>query len=291
MSEEQIYEPKEAPRMARIDVRGVDYAVTEWGDKDAPLLVFLHGFSDAGATFQFVVDEFRHDWLVVAPDWRGFGRTQPDTEAFWFPDYLADLDRLLSHYSADSPVRLIGHSMGGNIAGLYAGAFPERVAALVNLEGFGLPDSSPSDAPRRYREWVEHGRQLPEPTVRDNYSALAEVIRHRNPRMSRPQAEFVARQWAEDIGDDTAARLRLHPAHKLPNPVLYRLAEVEACWREVTADVLLVAGRDSDFASPENLPFPRCRTEWIDDSGHMLHFEQPAVLARLIEEFLLKPIT
>ena len=43
MSEEQIYEPKEAPRVARIDVRGVDYAVTEWGDKDAPLIVFLHG--------------------------------------------------------------------------------------------------------------------------------------------------------------------------------------------------------------------------------------------------------
>ncbi len=290
MSDEQIYEPKLAPRVARIDVRGVDYAVTEWGDKDAPLLVFLHGFADTGATFQFVVDEFRHDWLVVAPDWRGFGGTKLDTEAFWFPDYLADLDRLLSHYSTDSPVRLVGHSMGGNIAGLYAGAFPERVAALVNLEGFGLPDCMPTEAPGRYREWVQRGRKLPEPTLRDNYAALAEVIRHRNPRMSGPQAEFVARQWAEDVGDDTV-RLRLHPAHKLPNPVLYRLAEVEACWREVTADVLLVAGRDSDFPSPEKLPFPRCRTEWIAESGHMLHFEQPAVLAGLIEEFLLKPST
>jgi pimeloyl-ACP methyl ester carboxylesterase len=137
---------------------------------------------------------------------------------------------------------------------------------------------------------VERGRQLPEPTVRDSYSMLAEMIRQRNPRMSQPQAEYVARQWAEDVGDATV-RLRLHPAHKLPNPVLYRLAEVEACWREVTTDVLLVAGRDSDFASPENLPFPRRRTAWVDDSGHMLHFEQPAVLAQLIEEFLLKPST
>jgi pimeloyl-ACP methyl ester carboxylesterase len=290
MTEEKIYEPREAPRVARIAVRGVDYAVTEWGDKDAPLIIFLHGFADAGATFQFVVDEFRHDWRVIAPDWRGFGRTQPDTGAFWFPDYLADLDGLLSHYSADSPVRLVGHSMGGNIAGLYAGVFPERVAALVNLEGFGLPDSAPSDAPRRYREWVERGRQLPQATVRENFTMLAEVIRRRSPRMSRPQAEFVARQWAEDVGN-AGVRLRHHPAHKLPNPVLYRLAEVEACWREVTADVLLVTGRDSDFAPPENLPFPRCQTEWIDDSGHMLHFEQPAVLARLIEEFLLKPTT
>ena len=95
MTEEQIYEPGEAPRVVRLAVRGVDYAVTEWGDKDAPLLFYLHGFADAGATFQFVVDEFRHEWRVIAPDWRGFGRTQPETEAFWFPDYLADLDRLL----------------------------------------------------------------------------------------------------------------------------------------------------------------------------------------------------
>jgi len=133
-------------------VRGVDYTVTEWGDEHAPLMVFLHGFADCGATFQFVVDAFQDDWHVVAPDWRGCGDTRVDTTAFWFPDYLADLDRLLDHYSANAPACLVGHSMGGNIAGLYAGAFPERVARLINLEGFGLQDSSPDDAPSRYRD-------------------------------------------------------------------------------------------------------------------------------------------
>ena len=251
----------------------------------APLLVCLHGFGDCGSTFQFVVDELAQDWFVVAPDWRGFGATRVAAETFWFPDYLADLDQLLRHYSPDDPVRLVGHSMGGNVAGLYAGARPERVAAFVNLEGFGLPDSKPGDAPRRYRDWLEKGSRLPGPIERPGYEALTDAILRRSPRMTRDRAGFVARCWGTETSGGQV-RLRMHPAHKLPNPVLYRRAEAEACWRAVTAEVLLVAGRRSDFPPPRDPPFPRSRTAWVEDSGHMLHFEQPAALAALIEEFL-----
>ncbi len=108
--------------------------------------------------------------------------------------------------------------------------------------------------------------------------------------MTEARAEFVARQWAA-AASDGRVQLRAHPAHKLPNPVLYRRAEVEACWRDVTADVLLIAARQSDFAGPGMLTFPRQQTVWIEDSGHMLHFEQPRVLAQEIEEFLMKPST
>ncbi len=290
MSDDSSYKPKRMPRPGRLAVRGVDYAVTEWGDEHAPLMIFLHGFADSGSTFQFVVDAFENDWHVVAPDWRGFGDTHVETTAFWFPDYLADLDQLLNHYCGNAPARLIGHSMGGNIAGLYAGAFPERVAALINLEGFGLQDATPDDAPSRYRDWITQGRDLPERTVRDNFDALAQAIRQRSPNMTAEQAAYVARCWAV-AANDGSIRLNLHPAHKLPNAVLYRRAEAEACWREVTADVLLVAGRDSGFGSAENLPYPRRQTVWIENSGHMLHFEQPVALARSIEEFLRKPST
>ena len=290
MSDDSIYKPKHLPRRGRHTVRGIDYSVTEWGDEHAPLLIFLHGFADTGSTFQFVVDAFQNDWHIVAPDWRGFGDTRAETSAFWFPDYLADLDQLLNHYCGSTPARLIGHSMGGNIAGLYAGAFPERVSTLINLEGFGLQEMTPRDAPSHYRNWITQGRVLPEATVRDNFDVLAKAIRKRSPNLTAEQAAYVARCWAEQ-SDDGRVRLKLHPAHKLPNAVLYRRAEAESCWQQVTADVLLVAGRDSGFGSPENLPFPRRQTAWIENSGHMLHFEQPAALARVIEEFLSKPRT
>ena len=245
-------------------------------------------FADCGATFQFVVDHFQKPWFVVAPDWRGCGGTAVDVRAFWFPDYLADLDELLSHYSSDTAVALVGHSMGGNVAGLYAGSFPERVAAFVNIEGFGLPDTDPADAPARYRQWIVEGREPPRPSERDSFAELARAIRRRSPRMSAAQAAFVARCWALETPAGTV-RLRLHPAHKLPNPVLYRRAEAEACWRAITAPVLLLAGRESRFGVPAELPYRDARTAWIEEAGHMLHFEQPGRVARAIEKFLSSP--
>ncbi len=285
MTDDCTYTPVRKPVIRRLPVRGIDYAITEWGDDNAPLLVYLHGFGDCGATFQFVVDEFARDWFVVAPDWRGFGATDVSAQAFWFPDYLADLDQLLEHYSPDNPARLVGHSMGGNVAGLYAGARPGRVSAFVNLEGFGLPDSDPADAPQRYHDWLETTRSMPAPVERAGFDILADRIQSRSPRMDPAHAAFVARCWAEE-STSGQVRLRMHPAHKLPNPILYRRAEAEACWRAVTAEVLLVAGRRSNFPSPHDLPFPRSRAAWIEDSGHMLHFEQPEALAALIEDFL-----
>jgi pimeloyl-ACP methyl ester carboxylesterase len=285
MTADENFVPGRKPKTRCLPIRGVDYAVTEWGNASDPLLVYLHGFGDCGATFQFVVDELAHDWFVVAPDWRGFGATKVTAEAFWFPDYLADLDHLLQHYSPAAPARLVGHSMGGNVAGLYAGARPDRVAAFVNLEGFGLPDSDPADAPQRYHGWLEQARGEPVHVERSGYAILAERIRRRSPRMQPSHADFVAHCWA-DAAADGKVRLRMHPAHKLPNPVLYRRAEAEACWRAVTAPVLLVAGRRSEFPAPHDLPFPHSQAAWLEDSGHMLHFEQPAALAALIEDFL-----
>lgn len=294
MSEDSLYEVRIPVRGNSHRVRDVDYYINEWGDPDDPLIVFLHGWGDSGATFQFVVDALASRWHVIAPDWRGFGRTQHRARGYWFPDYLADLDDLLSKYSPSAPVRLVGHSMGGNVGGLYAGAMPERVRAFVNVEGFGLLDTSPDEAPARYREWLQQMREAPEFGHFDSMEALARHVAKRSPRMSAAQARFVAEAWADEGPDGLT--LRADPAHKLPNPVLYRRAEAEACWRNVQAPVLLVAGADSAvFAAvgtrPSDgtlpLPFPDSRTRIIEACGHMVHFEAPDVLAAAIEDFLL----
>ena len=107
-------------RTARHRIRGVDYCINEWGDENAAQLFLLHGWGDTGSTFQFLVDELSADWMVIAPDWRGFGESHHRAECYWFPDYVADLDALLAIYSPDRAVRLVGHSMGANVAGLYA---------------------------------------------------------------------------------------------------------------------------------------------------------------------------
>jgi pimeloyl-ACP methyl ester carboxylesterase len=281
-------------RSARHIVRGIDYHVSEWGESTNPLLVMLHGWGDAGSTFQFVVDALKNDWFVIAPDWRGFGETQGRAESYWFPDYLADLDALLKIYSPDKATNLLGHSMGGNIAGLYAGIFSDRVANLINVEGFGLADRDPEDAPANYRHWIEKGRKGAAYRSYDSYAELAQRIQRRNPHMQPDRAQFMAAQWAA-LGDAGSVTIKADPAHKLPNPILYRRSEAEACWRQMTASALVVVGADSQFR-PEaeswlatdavSLPSAPAKVVTIKDAGHMVHFEQPEALAQVVEEFL-----
>ena len=288
MTSESAYAPRRPGRRKELSVRGVRYSVTEWGDSSAPLFFFLHGWADTAATFQFVVDALARDWHVVAPDWRGFGHSRTAATSYWFPDYLADLHELLEVYSPGTPARIVGHSMGANVAGLYAGAFPERVRAFVNVEGFGLFDSDPADAPRRYRRWIEEGRDESAFSTFADMGALAAHVARKNPGVTPERADFVARQWgAEQPGGRVA--LRADPRHKLPNPVLNRRSEAEECWQAITGDVLLVKGSASDaarqFAAIEGSFCPGDDTVCIADAGHMLHLEAPAALAAAIEAF------
>lgn len=292
MADRGKYLPSVTKRLHTKSIRGVEYRINDWGDEDAPLFFYLHGWADTGATFQFVVDALQGGWRVIAPDWRGFGRTVHHCDSYWFPDYLADLHGLLQAFSPYAPARLVGHSMGANVASLYAGTMPERVSALVNVEGFGLKDSDPGEAPQRYRDWLTSGQERLEFSTYPDFEALAERVRKRNPGMTEEQADFVAREWA--IEENDRVRLRADPRHKLPNPVLYRRAEAEACWRRVSARVLLISGDRSPFAAQlgklQDLPFPGKHSTSIEGAGHMIHFEAAASLAGHIERFFRSPL-
>ena len=287
--------PMKASRSRFLDIRGLRLHLREWGAADAPLLVMLHGWMDVAASFQFVVDALARDWHVAAPDWRGFGRSErTHSDSYWFPDYLADLDALLAVLSPEAPVRLLGHSMGGNVAMLYAGVRPARVRALLNLEGFGLRDGAPAAAPARYAQWLDEVRDGA--SLRD-YASLDEVaarLMKNNPRLTLQRAQFLAPHWSEPDG---AGRLRIagDPAHRIVNPVLYRWAEAAACWRQIVAPVLWIEGAATDalpWAGARGEIDARrgllrdCTSTVVADAGHMLHHDQPQAVAGHIEAFL-----
>jgi pimeloyl-ACP methyl ester carboxylesterase len=291
------YEVLRAPRHETVQLRGLDMHLTRWGAQaagdDAPV-VLLHGWLDTGDTFQFMVDACRRDWPMAALDWRGFGRSAWPQQGYWFPDYVADLDALLDVLSPNVPARLIGHSMGGNIACLYAGIRPERVRSVINLEGFGLPRTSPDQAPGRTRKWLE---QIKGPQLRkeyDSFEQLATIVRSRFPRISAERARFVAAAWGHA---DANGRVRLagDPRHHWVNPVLYKREDAEACWRKLTAPLLMVLGEESDYLArlgADGAPavlrgiFPHIEMASIAGAGHMLHIEKPELVAPLIEAFL-----
>ena len=84
-------------------LRGLDYHLTRWPGDEPAATFLLHGHGDCGATFQFMAEHMPARMTLVAPDWRGFGRTSWAPGGYWFPDYYADLDELLDQLVAGSP--------------------------------------------------------------------------------------------------------------------------------------------------------------------------------------------
>ncbi len=278
-----------------LTIRGLKCHVRLWGPADAPKLFLLHGWMDCSASFQFLVDAFARDWRVIAPDWRGFGQSEWLNASYWFPDYLADLECLLEYYAPDEPVRLVGHSMGGNVVGLYAGVRPARVAKLAILEGFGLHPTEPAQAPGRYAKWLDQDKAGA--TLRD-YAGLGEFaarLMRDNPRLTQAQADFLAANFSQRRTDGRIG-YAADPWHRVVSPLLYRFEEAKACWGAVTAPVLWVVARDSglykEFSGRAEdyavrlTSFRDLREEVIEDCGHMLHHDQPMRLAALLEDFL-----
>jgi len=284
-------------------IRGLHYHVRAWGDAAAPKLFMLHGWMDVGASFQFLVDALRGRWRVIAPDWRGFGRSAWVADGYWFADYLADLDALLDRFSPDEPARLVGHSLGGNVVMLYAGVRPRRVARAVSLEGFGIPAESAEAAPDKYERWLNALKTMPVFRPYPSLGAVADQLQRNNPRLARERAEFLAAHWAVTERDGTA-RLASDPRHKLPFPIVYRMEEVFAIWKRISAPVLWVAATESFIprwlgghpegeAATDSLASVRARLEHvpngrlvaIENAGHMLHLEAPEAVAAAIEPF------
>lgn len=280
-----------------LEVRGLRYHVRRWPHPGAPSMVLLHGWMDVSASFQFLVDALRSDWEVYAPDWRGYGLTSwGKSDCYWFPDYLADLDALLDKLQPAAPANLVGHSLGGNVAALYAGARPARVAKFVNLEGFGMSPTQPEQAPKRYARWLEELREPPRLRPYRNFQELSERLQQGNKRLTPARADYLAQHWGRETEQGEVV-LRGDPAHKIVNPILYRYEEARACWQQVTAPVLWVDAEESNTAERIGLDtsqqaerraaFRNLRHVTVADAGHMLHHDQPEAVARLIEDFLL----
>ena len=299
------YQPLRAAQSRHLPVRGLQYHLSQWGTPQPgqPLLLMVHGFMDVGASFQFAVDALARagddQRCIVAPDWRGFGLTHASaaTDAYWFADYVADLDAIIDALSPDAPVDLLGHSMGGNVVMTYAGVRPRRIRRLVNLEGFGLPDHPPAEAASRLATWLD---ELKAPQHLRSYASVDEVaqrLRKNNPRLAADKAQWLAGYWAAPDAQGRWAVLA-DAAHRRINPVPYRAAEAVATWSAITAQLLWVQGAESrtdshwggrySFAEFQArlAHVPRVEQVHLADAGHMLHHDQPEALAAALRAFL-----
>lgn len=308
MSDTPAYRPVRPARSQFIPVRGLRYHVLTWGDAslvtpERPALVMLHGWMDVAASFQFVVDALPSERHVIALDWRGFGLTDtPAGDTYWIPDYLGDLDAALDALVPGQAIDLVGHSMGGNVVMLYAGLRPARIRRLVNLEGFGMPQTQPAQAPKRFVQWLDDLKTPHQLRTYPSLEAVAARLQKTNPLLRSDRAAWLAQHWSrqrsQSDGTPDEWEILGDPAHKRQTPILYHVEDVLECWKLISAPLLWVEGDKTDIGRWWGKRYTKeefhqrlgvvanVERHVLTPAGHMLHHDQPEALAQRLERFL-----
>ncbi len=272
---------------------GLSYHYLEWGQEHSHTLVLVHGFLDFCAGWEATVAEgLAESFHVVAPDMRGHGdsdRVGPGGY-YHFMDYVADLHSFIQKLGK-TKVTLVGHSMGGSIAGYYAGSFPDTLDKLVLMEGMGPPDNL-SSGPARMQQWIRgwnrslHRKSYSYATVEE----AAQKLMGRDKFLSASLALELAKAGTT-LHPDGSLCFKHDPLHLTMGPIGYSVDVAGEFWREITCPVLLISGADSEFnySSEEKARrhgfLPSFEHEVIADAGHMMQRHQPAKLAQILRRF------
>ena len=288
----EVYTARRAARVSERRGRAGRLAFMQWGPPDPSPIFLLHGWMDCAAAWQLLVDQLPEDWPLLAIDWPGYGQSERHAEHYWFPEHLAELDGLLEEMSPDRPARIIGHSMGGTVASMYAGARPERLAWLVNMEGIGMPELPAAELPALITGWLAALRAPPAARRYEDLEELATALCRANPCLPAPNARFLAAAWTRPV--DGGYEMLADPRHQMRIPQRYTRAELEACWMRIRAPQLLLYGAQSGHsqrvlgtAPPTALQkiMPAALIQPISAAGHLMPYEQPEQVARAIVQF------
>lgn len=170
----------------------------EWGDREAPAVVLLHGFTSDLRMWHPHIEAMSEDYRVVAPDLRGHGRSSApeDIESYTIEAYARDLDALLSELEVDV-CAMVGCSFGGMIALQFAVTWPDRVAALV------VSDASPAYDHERYDERIrERERGIDAMATLVERFGTAELGKRQAARLSDPFLKDATRKQYESMSSE-----------------------------------------------------------------------------------------
>ncbi len=265
----------------------------DWGNADAPGLVMVHGIHDHCRTWDQLAAELVDNFHVVAPDLRGHGDSEwLRGSSYQYLDYVYDLHQLISQARL-APVTLVGHSMGGAIAALFTGIYPELVRQLVVIEGIGMwQEMQPPVAPaERVREWIEATRALAARQPR-RYRDLSEAyqrMQQANPQLSADRALHLTIHGSNQNEDGTFSWKYDNYTHNFSSASLSTEDTIEL-WRRIDCPTLIInaenglphrIGQDGTAAY-----FTHGQTTVIEGAGHWTYHDQPEQVAGLLRDFL-----
>lgn len=289
---------RRGPKERFTDASGLRLRVLVWepegevpASAQVDTLLLLHGYLDCAGTFDALVQGLPRWLRVVAPDQRGHGVSARVGHASWYHyfDYVRDVRAVVDGF-APGRLAVLGHSMGGGVATLFAGTWPEQVARLVLIEGLGPPAENFDDGPARLKRWVgELGGSGPKGSA--PFPDLDEVARRlarQNGGLDEDRARELAGWLAEETDD--GARWRHDPWHRARSPLLYRPERYAPFLAALLCPVLTVTGGRSwyrwDDLDVRRAHIADRRHHHFEALGHNIHYEAPKELAGVVMGFL-----
>ncbi len=256
----------------------------DWGNPGAPPLVLVHGGRDHCRNWDWVARELRRDFHVIAPDLRGHGDSAYSPSGdYGMAAMVYDLAQLI-HQQALAPVRIIAHSLGGNIALRYAGVYPEAVSRLVAIEGLGLSPALEAERAKRpiadrMASWIEDERALAGRLPR-RYASIEEAVSRmqaENRRLTPQQAHYLTVHGVSQ-NEDGSYGWKFDNYVRSFSPSDLTPAERHELWRRIACPTLLVYGSESWASNPQKdgrlAHFANARVATFERAGHWVHHDR-----------------
>lgn len=273
---------------------GLRIHLVEWSEEGVPMLL-LHGYGNDARVWDDFAPVVAPAYRTVAMDLRGHGDSDWDPEhRYGYDAHVRDVEAVAAALGAERLV-LVGHSFGGRVAALFAGAHPERTAGLV------LVDSGPEVDPRgatRIRQDAAQKLHVSWASAADYEAALRRAY-----PAARPEA--IARLARTGLRRREGGRLerKTDPDFRAGRIALSEEERAEserettrALWqalRAVPCPALVVRGAASDILSPDCAErmvedaLPDGRLAVVPRAGHSVMLDNPEGFAEAVADFAL----
>lgn len=261
-------------------------AALRW-QQPGPRILGLHGWLDNANTYLPLGPDMPGEFVSL--DLPGHGRSShlPPGVFYHFVDYVADTLDVARALGWDR-FHLVGHSLGGGVAAVFAASFPELVESLVLIESLGPLSHPEAEVPERI---AQHGRSRAAlarkskpvyPTVEE-----AAQARFRAGDLSLESARILAARGTEPR--DGGVTWRSDPRLKLPSPLRLSETQVQACLKAIQCPTLAIRAR-SGLSWPESGVKARLacipQLEWVEvEGGHHVHLDAPERVLPLLQKF------
>ncbi|XP_040927462.1 serine hydrolase-like protein [Betta splendens] len=273
-----------------------------WGPDHGRPVLCLHGWSDNCGSFNKLIPLLPRECRYVAVDLAGHGLSshRPPGGFYQFPYYVMDMLRVVDALQWKR-FSIIGHSMGGNVAGLFSALYPEMVNGIVLLDSFGFLPAQQKEISGVMRKGFDEMLQFEKKTKEEKnrvytYESAVERLMAANTSLSEASARILLERGLVPVegGFEFCRDFRIN----LTNIMRLSLEQGLEMQSKIKASILLILadeGIEKMFISPTEKKTIAALLQGYKDKNHTIvnvpgdhhvHLNNAEVVAPLVSDFL-----